>query len=354
MAFKKTENFTGKNASKSIDETVDETVLNMDQNIDFSDPDDLKKLYTTNARYVSHSLTLSAQKVPGIDDLANLVNRVNRTHKAFSTFKKMEESYSYRFGVKTKDFVSKKLGKKVPNREIFSLFLDQQKNILEMNHALARMTYHYKNTLKEFSRQTDYRIEEHDSYVSTRLDCQSELPFLRKSYLDSAEKLDNMNQNENPTKYNEILREYRNARDNFLDSRALWERSSYHDRNLRNRVKRLTSREEVFRKQLQNTMMLSERVLNYQKELDDNVIHWIGSKDLAEGVSHIMRGVDVLDEYNKEMNSIFEQSVRGLVDAVRTQRFDDNLYDNDVVSRANEDLEALSEERAISYMKDYK
>jgi hypothetical protein len=297
------------------------------------------------------ALTSKKDRVPGIDDLASLVEQVNKTHDSFYVIKRMEESPSYKRMIKITDTLRKPFVKVQPKRDVFGLFLEQQKNILEMNFALASMTLHYNRTLHQFTEGTNARITAHDKSIEEKLRCQDLLPQLRVDYITLQEELEGFDRSKDPIGYNSKLREFRATRDEYLDMRGSWERSSYKDKNLSGRIQDLTSREEVFKKQLQNTMLLSEQVHSYQEELDDNVSHWIGSKDLAEGASYLMQGVSVLDEYNREMNSVFEHSVRELVAAVRHQKVDDIVYGSDAVHVANEELESLSRERAIQYAK---
>ncbi len=330
---------------KPIDDSFEHD--NEEESFNFNNPDDLRRLYSSTTTPSFYSSRQRNKSIEGIDDLEQIIKKINKTHKSFSVIKQMEVSPAYRMLVKASDSIRKNFTN-VPKRNIYNLFVEQQENIGELNLKLAQKISLYKHDLEQFERITDTRMDSQLESVEEKVLAEQQLPELLFTYQSLRDELQQFDKKENPVAFVKKLREFRIARNNYLDARSSWEHSSYVNNNLARRINGLMKEEEALRKQLSRAMLLSERTKLYQDELDDNAYHWISSTTITEGVKYLVQGVSILDKYNKEMNQVFAESSKEFVSYAQNARFED-VSDTSNLDMLNLELDKMSNQFAERY-----
>lgn len=333
----------------SIDNTVED--LDPEDKIDFNNPEDLEKLYRLNGEVVDRELSFEESQVPQNDDLEIVVDEVNKTHRQLKSYQRMERSPLYKTIISVKDSFGSFFGYEPPERNLIELFKNQQRNLLRLNKKVSMLASLYKLGQDKFSGISLERIDQHSKYILEKNASEEKLQKARITLNNATSRLSSTLKKEDPIKYNEFLKD--SIIKNNVEIDMTYERdiSCQNEKNLGDRVEQIIEQEEFFRHVFNNTNVFSERVSRYLEKLNDDYKYWSHSKNISDGISYVVRGIEVQNSINKELNKIFKKSVRNILHHTAHLSLEDMETEPGIYKQANNQFRQIGKMRSLNYLK---
>lgn len=313
-----------KQVRKTIDDTVNTTVSG-------------KKGSLRDITKISNPVDSSVAGDASLAQIEKVVERVNYGQQELEKLKRMQDFPGYRIAVNTWDTMQGWVGKKpIRAKDQFQLFEYQQNNVRELNNLLAGMTATYSDDV-EFTRSAlDEILKTTSKEAVKRGDYEKKvIPPALKRFEDISEKLKTIDREKNPEEYYEAFQEYVNAKREGRKTRFEYVVTSVSEKHHKEQIQNLELQEELFETMLYGVMNMAVQTNLYQDTLDKNIRIWKPIGDIAQAVSSVSDGVQVLAQFNYLLNQSYIDTVRNVAAII------DNHPGTRMVTDTNNDLRDL-------------
>jgi hypothetical protein len=272
---------------------------------------------------------------PSLMELESAVNDINKGQKQLEKIKKMQESSVYRGLVQVCDAALELFGRKPTKTDIYELFASQQNNIRKVNYILAEMTDSYGGDVDITRSTLDDRLvtASDESIKRKRLDKES-TPELER-YEDALTALKDVDREENPDKFYEALQEVINSKRVSRRKRFEYDVNAIGQAHHKEQIDNLMIQEELFETMLYRVMEMAFKTELYQQTLDSNIRLWSGIDQLSVAVSKVSSGINVLAEYNQDINKIYTAAIKDILEITG------NHPGRNLINTTNQDMRNL-------------
>jgi hypothetical protein len=275
-----------------------------------SDRDLFKRLYEISLPLGDKYLSI------GLSDLETAVKDINLGQRQLDKIRSMKSSMLYSTFVYSVDGFLSIFGRKKTETDIYQLFRRQQTNVRELNCILASMARQYSEEVSVVRQELDDIVDRANSDYVTRRNLGEEVPINMDSYSDSVQRLDSLSADDRPGEYFGILKNIialkRVSRKNRYELSVSSIGKEHHTRQIDN----LMMQEELFETMLYSVMEMAFRTELYQKTLDSNIRIWQNVHDLSVVMSKVRQGIDVLSDYNHDLNESYFDAVKNIMNLV--------------------------------------
>lgn len=254
----------------------------------------------------------------GIKDIGKRIQAINSNQKDLERLVGMGDSHLYRQLFNVVNYFRELIGlRKKRYRTIHELFIDQQHNISELNQLLVHMVRMYGRDAIETRAELDRLVSINQKEHERRNVLNGEMfPPELVRYTEARQRLEQIDRED--TKYHELLREVistgRNIRSLSFQQRIAVIGDEHHYLDIQN----LVLQEDIFELTLYRVMELAYITKLYQQTLDNNERVWRAVHNLSEAVRSVSGGIEVLADYNRQLNESYIRSVGEITDAVNS------------------------------------
>ena len=263
----------------------------------------------------------------GIKNLEGIITEVNKGQKDLEMINRMDNSFIYRSGINLYDSARKKMGLRTKPRELLLVFKRQLNNVSKLNTFLASMCVHYKNNT-DIMQDAIYQLS-HSNQRSEEIRSEIGTEFQDRlfDYQRARQEYETINRDSDPIAFNQAVQNYVNSTRNFWNSQLDSSIIEVNSTNFKKRIDTLLMQFNILNMVLQSAIKLSYSTKQYSDALSENYIAWTSIKDLSQAVSHVSQGIDVLSDFNENINRTYSASINQIIEASNNNRSEDLLDD---------------------------
>lgn len=282
----------------------------------------------------------------GIEDLEIVVSKINSGQKELERIRHYEDSFAYRALTNGFDNLKRKLGQRVDRMDIMDIFDYQLSNVGDLNQILVGMAI---RSSSDIVRLKDIRQEKRQSFISSQTQLKSidqSFPNFeeRRNYLTA--QISDLDPHEKPNEYMSAKAELEKINANIkgnsfylLDA----ERDRTHSLDF---VYKLDLHIDLFESLFYGVMSMAKMTAHYQDQLTVDAIVWRDARDLAQVVSKVSGGVNILHDFSQQLSESYSMVVKDMFNTF------DNHPSRKYMKSSSRELEGLIKHiKASQYLK---
>jgi hypothetical protein len=274
---------------------------------------------------------------PSLAQIEGALKKVDYGQRQLEVMRRTEDSPVYKAGITVYDGFMGLFGRRPQRmRDIYQLFVFQQQNVRELNHLLAEMTASYDGSVKYTRDTLDGLVVTVTKETRKRQELEAKsIPPEIERYENAVTGLSQLDKDADPEKYYSQLQEVIDSKRASRQMRFEYVVTATGQDHHRGEIDNLMLQEELFETMLYGVMETAFKTELYQRTLDSNIRVWSSIRPLSEAVRSVGKGIDILADFNRDVNQSYINAVRDITQIIETHP------GRGLVETTNQDLRQL-------------